>query len=468
MVPSWQQWDGRIVNGRFRLLQYLGGSDYSAVYLTEIEGARAAIKLISVDAPHAQAQVTSWKLAGQLFHPNLVRILDTGLWHADNQQDMQFAVIEYCEESLAGVLRQRPLTPAEAREMLVPALDAMKYLHAQGIFHGQIKPTNILAVGDQLKLSTDGVRCNGEAEHSRVAGPYDPPEKTTGRISLCGDIWSLGITLVESLTNRLPASDKDGNPELLEELPPPFDAIAKGCLTPDRERRLSATAIRSLLDRPVIGAVAESKAAAKSEATSSSDVRTAPAHGTAPAAAAGCASLDKKADGSALGVKRHFVLAAAGVFVILAMALGLRLVRKSSETSRPAATRAAQQDGKTAAPATTSADGGSAKLKALAAVRGAVLREVMPEVSSQARNTINGTVKVKVRVVVNAQGKVSQATLAAPGPSRYFAYQALQAARRWTFVAPVQGEKPEASEWILGFEFRKSGAKATAQRTSPT
>jgi hypothetical protein len=31
----------------------------------------------------------------------------------------------------------------------------------------------------------------------------------------------------------------------------------------------------------------------------------------------------------------------------------------------------------------------------------------MPEVSSQARNTINGTVKVKVRVVVNAQGKVS-------------------------------------------------------------
>jgi TonB family protein len=467
MVPSWQQWDGRIVNSRFRLLQCLGGSDYSAVYLTEIEDARAAIKLIPVDAPHAQAQVASWKLAGQLSHPNLVRILDTGLWHADDQQDMEFAVIEYCEESLAGVLRQRPLTPAEAREMLVPALDAMKYLHAQGILHGQIKPTNILAVGDQLKLSTDGVRCNGEAEHSCVAGPYDPPEKTTGRISVSGDIWSLGMTLVESLTNRLPASDKDGNPELLEELPPPFDAIAKGCLTPDRERRLSATAIRSLLNRPVIEAVAESKAAAKSEATSSSDVRTAPAYGTAPAAA-GSASLDKKADGSALGVKRHLVLAAAAVFVILAMALGLRLVRKSSETLRPAATRAAQQDGKTAVPATSSADGGSAKLKASPAVRGSVLREVMPEVSSQARNTINGTVKVKVRVVVNAQGRVSRATLAAPGPSQYFANQALQAARQWTFVAPVQGEKAEASEWILGFEFRKSGARATAQRTSPT
>jgi TonB family protein len=380
---------------------------------------------------------------------------------------MQFAVIEYCEESLAGVLRQRPLTAAEAREMLVPALDAMKYLHAQGILHRQIKPTNIMAVGDQLKLSTDGVRCNGEAEHSRVAGPYDPSEKAPGALSLGSDIWSLGITLVESLTNRLPASDKDGNPELLEELPPPFDAIAKACLTPDRERRLSATAIRSLLDWPVIEAVAESKAAAKLEATSSSDVRTTHAHGTAPVTARS-SSLDMSAKSSAFAGKRPFAAAATAVFVILAIAVGLHLVRSSSESSPPAATRIARQDGATAAPATPSTDSGAANPEVLNVSPGAVLHEVMPEVSSQARNTINGTVKVKVRVEVNAQGKVSQATLGAPGPSRYFANQALQAARQWTFVAPVHSEKPEASEWILSFEFRKSGAKATAQRTSPT
>ena len=285
MVPSWQQRDGRIVNGRFRLLQYLGGSDYSAVYLTEIEGARAAIKLKSADAPNAQAQVTSWKLAAQLSHPNLVRILETGLWHADDGQDMQFAVIEYCEESLAEVLRQRRLAPAGTREMLVPALDALKYLHAQGILHGQIKPPNILAVDDQLMLSTDGVRRNGEADHSHVAGPYDAPEKTTGTISLSGDVWSLGITLVEALTTRLPVRDKDSNPELPEKLPPPFDAIAKGCLMPDPEHRLSITAIRDLLDRPVIEAVAETKAVAKPEATSLSDGRTTPAYGPPPAAA---------------------------------------------------------------------------------------------------------------------------------------------------------------------------------------
>jgi len=467
MVPGWQQWDGRIVNGRFPLRQYLGGSEHSAVYLTEIEGARAAIKLIPADAPNAQAQAASWRLAGQLSHPNLARILEAGLWHADDQQDMQFAIIEYCEESLAGVLRQRPLTPAETREMLVPALDALKYLHAQGILHGQIRPSNILAIADQLKLSTDGVRRNDEADHSTVAGPYDPPEKTAGTVSLSGDMWSLGITVVEALTTHLPARDKNGNPELPEKLPPPFDAIAKGCLTPDRESRLSITAIGNLLDRPVIEAVAEVKVVAEpKETSSSSDGRTVPAYGSASAAARS-SSRDKSAKGSAHAGKWPFVLAAVALFVVLAIAVGVRLVRNTSGTSQSAATRSAQSDGATVAPATTSAGTGSAKPSASPVVRGAVVHEVMPEVSSQARTTINGTVRVKVRVAVNTQGKVSQATLEAPGPSRYFANLALQAARQWTFVPPIRDERPQASEWILSFEFRNIGTKATAQRASP-
>lgn len=467
MAPSWHQWDGRIVNGRFPLREYLGGSQQSAVYLIEIEGARAAIKLIPANAPHAQAQVASWKLAGQLSHPNLVRIFETGLWHVDDHQDMQFAIIEYCEENLAGVLRHRALAPAETREMLVPALDALKYLHSQGILHGQIKPTNILAVADQLKLSTDGVRRNGEADHSRVAGPYDAPEKTTGTISLSGDIWSLGITLVEALTNRSPLRDKDGNLGLPEKFPPPFDAIAKGCLTPDRERRLSLTAIGDLLDRPVIETIAETKGVAKSEETSSSsDGRTGPAYG--PVAAGARSSSQDNAKGSALAGKRPFVLTATALFLILAIALGLRLVRNSSEPSQSKATSVAQPDGATAAArATTSAGAGASKPRALTNVPGAVLHEVMPDISSQARNTINGTVKVAVRVEVNAQGKVSQATLSERGPSKYFANQALQAARRWTFVAPINDENPEASDWILRFEFRKSGTKAATQRISP-
>src|SRR5579863_10106281 len=102
----WQQWERRIVNARFPLLQYIGGWRHSAFYVTEIERSKAALKLIPAGTVRAAVQVAGWKLAAPLSHPNLVKIVETGLWHADQEQDMQFVVMEYCEESLDVVLRQ--------------------------------------------------------------------------------------------------------------------------------------------------------------------------------------------------------------------------------------------------------------------------------------------------------------------------------------------------------------------------
>ena len=360
MVESWQQWEGRIVNGEFPLRKYLGGSEHSAVYLTEIQGVRTAIKLIPADAPHAQARVARWKLAVRLSHPNLVRILKTGLWHADDEHDMLFAIMEYCEENLAQVLRQRPLTPAETRDLLLPALDALHYLHAQDILHGRIKPANILAVADQLKLSSDGVHRTGEVEYSNGAGPYDAPEKAMGTISPSSDIWSLGVTLVEVLTNRLPERDKNDHPELMEKLSPPFDGIVKGCLTLDPERRLSVTAIRDLLGRATAEAETEAgrdtrdQSRCADQATSSSDERMEPAYGS-NSAAVRSSSPEKSAAGPGGAGNRRLLFIAAIVFVILAIAIGLRQVHHSSGTSQPAAPIAARQDSATGGPAATSA-----------------------------------------------------------------------------------------------------------------
>jgi len=88
----------------------------------------------------------------------------------------------------------------------------------------------------------------------------------------------------------------------------------------------------------------------------------------------------------------------------------------------------------------------------------------MPEISTHARSTIQGTVKVRVNVAVTAEGKVSRAALAAHGPSAYFARQALAAARQWTFAPPLSNGGPHASEWTLQFEFRRSGTRANARR----
>ena len=268
----WQQWERRIVNARFPLLQYLGGSRYSAFYLTDFNGTKAALKLIPVGTPRASAQVACWKTASRLSHPNLLRIHDAGLWHADQEQDMYFAVMEYCDESLADLLRQRQLSPAEARDVLNPTLGVLKYLHSHGMLHGQVKPAHLLASGDQLKLSCDTIHRNGEAHPSGIESPYDAPEKSAGTISLSGDVWSLGITLYEALTGHLPGAGKTNDAKIGEKLPAPFDVIVSGCLARDRDKRLSLSAIRAILDKPVKEAAVEPKVETQAAEKSASKV----------------------------------------------------------------------------------------------------------------------------------------------------------------------------------------------------
>ncbi len=159
----WQQWEGRVVNDRFPLRQYLGGSDLRAAFLAEVSGSKAVIKLLPSDA-QAQAQLSQWEAARKLSHPHLIRILDSGRWDAEDGQDYLFVVVEYAEENLAEVLSSRPLTAAEASEMLAPTLDALGYLHGRGLVAASIKPSNIMAVNDQLKLASDAIRPSGTLE----------------------------------------------------------------------------------------------------------------------------------------------------------------------------------------------------------------------------------------------------------------------------------------------------------------
>ena len=70
MSEAWKTWEGQVVDG-FQLRQYLGGSDHSAVYLTELKNSgaqNAAVKFIPADAA-ADAQMARWHVAGRLLIP---------------------------------------------------------------------------------------------------------------------------------------------------------------------------------------------------------------------------------------------------------------------------------------------------------------------------------------------------------------------------------------------------------------
>ncbi|MBZ5704844.1 MAG: TonB family protein [Acidobacteriia bacterium] len=464
MNEAWKHWEGHIVNGEFRLRQYLGGSEDSAVFLTERgkpQPQKAAIKLIAADPASATLQLSRWALAAQLSHPHLIRLFHSGRCQLGNVE-LLFVVTEYAEENLAQVLPQRQLSPAEARDLLDPALDALAYLHGQGLVHGHLKPANIMAVNDQLKLSTDRLWRAGESTaDAHKSGPYDPPERATGATSPVGDVWSLGMILVEALTKHLPLWKRtdQAEPALPQTLPAPLFEITRNCLRRDPQLRWTVAEIAARLHQI----------------------------SPQPQAPAAVTSLGKPAR------PRWIVPTVVAALVLAAILGGSRLLhrRSESEVRSPSAMEQAKPqpaperkpETRATEPATQKAgdqpqaSSGSpqppgfpeSEVQRKTNTRhpqGEVVQEVMPDVSASARATITGKVKVKVRVQVDAAGNVTAADFDSPGPSKYFARVALQAAKRWKFTPADASGQAASREWVLRFEFGRSGTKVFPARVA--
>jgi TonB family protein len=460
MSETWKQWEGRIVNGEFPLSRYLGGSRHSAVFVTgRKSGApeKAVIKLIRADATGADAQLKRWQQAAELNHPNLVYVFESGRCEVDGTP-LLYLVMEAAEEDLSQILPERSLSPDEVRQLLPPVLEALAHLHGRGMVHGRIRPSNILASGDQVKVSSDTLRASGERVPSPDGwGGYDAPESSSERLTPAADVWSLAVTLVQTLTKQRPLwhPAKPEAPSLPENTPEPFREIARRCLLVDPQQRWTVADIQTAL-RP----------------KSSKAIAGPPPKPPVPASS----NIKKKpvAWGWAL------VLIA-----IAAVALILFVGRKRGNSSTPSqlveaqpqvagpANDALPESSSTApkpsaAPTSrkASARASIAKTPSAAGANGTVLQQVMPQVAPSARHTIEGKIKVGVRVEVDPSGNVTAAKLFSPGPSKYFARVAVDAARQWKFNPPqIQGQAV-ASQWDLRFGFRRSGTEVSSAQVT--
>jgi serine/threonine protein kinase len=236
IAETGKQWEGQIVNDKLPLYQYLGGDLHSAVFLTEHgQGAskKAAIKLLSLDSGAVELQLSSWKLALTLSHPNLIRLFDVGRCELGGV-GLIYVAMEYSQQNLSQFVPRRPLSVEEAHGMLEPMLSVLSYLHNQGLVHGRIKPTNIMGVDDECKLSSDSICRSGEMLSTlRRSSPYNPLE---GASKPAADIWSLAVVLIESLTQNRPTWE-GVCPVLPDTVPEPFLSIARRCLQRDPWRR---------------------------------------------------------------------------------------------------------------------------------------------------------------------------------------------------------------------------------------
>lgn len=466
VMENWKPQEGQQVEGKFRLLQQLGGTDHSVVFLTERseEPKKAVIKL--VPASNAEKQILHWKLGAKLPHPHLLRIFESGQCELNGHQ-LLYVVMEQAEEDLSQILPVRSLTAAETREMVLPVLDALSYLHGKGFVHGDIKPGNILAIADIVKLSSDSISAISEGvvkDGARTSTAYVPPEVAAGKISPASDIWSLGMTISEVLTLHRPVYDsaKKQDPVLPKELESPFSDIVKNCLPVDPAKRWTIAEIKSRLDQKSVTKPIQPKPVPR-ESVQPKLVQSKPA-------------VRKPS-------KFLYLVPAAALIIILAYAMwpkgnspavatsepsDVQVQEKpkptpSTPANGPASRRATEAAKSTAVPppaiAPNSANSMPAPSASSSSPDGAVLQKVLPQVPESARRTITGTIRVRVKASVDSAGNVTEATLDSPGPSAYFARLSQQAAEKWKF-APAQA----SSQWLLHFSFTSHSTDATPQQ----
>ncbi len=448
-VVTRNDWVGRVIDGRFPLLEWLGSTEQAGVFRTQLEepqARRAVIRVLPADRENAEERLRDWALAARLSHPHLMRIYDSGRAQVGGV-DLLYVVTDFAEESLAQVIPERPLSTGEAREMLSPLLDALSYLHAQGRVHGHIKPSNVMVVKDHLKLPIENVHPAGSVPQPRAPlAIYDAPEIASGALSPAADIWSLGVTLVEALTQYPPLWDASSkrDPVVPAEIPQPFGLIARACLRFEPAKRESLLEIKDLLN----GVSPRQEPANEIDLAAPAEV-----------AGRGHAMADDSRSANRMGIMAAVVLAFIALVVFLvvrARKFELPPASPAVQQSAPAITPAAPPS---PAPQPASTSGGTTK--------GAVAQRVMPDVLASASRTIQGKVEVRIRVDVNPNGHVSEARFDARGPSRYFAAKALEAAQKWSFKPAQVDGRPVSSVWALRFEFRRSGAEVNAQQVSP-
>ncbi len=207
---------GRVLGGRYRLVVAVGTGASATVYQADDVQLRrrVAVKVLHPSLADDPAFLRRFQAEAQaaaaLSHPNIVAIFD---WGAD--QHVPYLVLEYLGGgSLRAMLdRGRLLSPSQALMVGLEASRGLDYAHRRDLVHRDIKPANLLFGEDRrLRIADFGLaRAIADAAWTEPAGVllgtarYASPEQAKGEpVNGKSDVYSLALTLVESVTGEVP------------------------------------------------------------------------------------------------------------------------------------------------------------------------------------------------------------------------------------------------------------------------
>ncbi len=262
---------GMVIGDRYEVLEKIGTGGMSDVYKAKDHKLNrlVAVKVLKQEFSENENFVSKFRVEAQstagLLHPNTVNVYDVG-----DEDGINYIVMELVDGiTLKKYIEKKSrLSVKEAVSIAIQVAMGLEAAHNNGIIHRDIKPQNIMISREgKVKVTDFGIAkaATSNTITSNVMGSvhYTSPEQARGGYSDAkSDIYSLGITLYEMLTGRVPFNgdttvaiaikhiqeDLPSPAEFNEEIPISVEKIVLKCCqkSPDRRYQSAAELIADL------------------------------------------------------------------------------------------------------------------------------------------------------------------------------------------------------------------------------
>ncbi|MDB4966552.1 MAG: pkn3, partial [Myxococcales bacterium] len=275
--PTADRLIGRVLGGRYRLLERLGQGGMGTVYRAThtLMDKPVAVKILRAELATDAEAVARFhreaRSASRLDHDHCIRVTDFG----QSDDGLLFLVMELLDgHSLSYVTRRGPVPAARAAAIGVAIAEALAHAHEAGIIHRDLKPDNVFlarrAKGGEMvkvldfglaKLASDSALGPSITRDGTVFGTpeYMAPEQAEGaKLDSRTDVYALGVILYQLVCGEVPfkssnfvalltkqVSEPPVSPRARREdldIPPGLEMIILRCLEKGRDDRYATAA----------------------------------------------------------------------------------------------------------------------------------------------------------------------------------------------------------------------------------